>query len=390
MTVEGAQGYFVAQRFSDQLTAGVQNILSLQCLASKVGGVAVIEPMLISSYYGTDVHMQQHHGIIRFGDLHDIVKWNHYTKSLHYSPLVSVGYLYRAVHTNKSLDLILVEYNCKHGSRHALNDGVTFGKKFGLKLVKHVCFNFMTTVEFAHFKQHLYSSYKPNEVVVLFSQYGGIYGVEPNIVHESHRIYISGTDCRAGSNDLVFNGLYPSTSVLADAEQYIYKYMNGTQNYISIMVRIEKSLLHTKYLSPQKAAFGAMKCVWNVIMQWKRAQEYYGIHHSFLTTDVGTFGSASLKKRIKGSVLIKAAEYLYSVIHGGTLSLTKWEQSFTTIGMGQTKSPAYIAMMQKVISAKGSVLITAGGKSRFHQNTQKLHKQLHHNPQLISLGDDCS
>ena len=72
VTVEGAQGYFVAQRFSGQLTAGVQNILSLQCLASKVGGVAVIEPMLISSYYGTDVHMQQHYGIIRFGDLHDI------------------------------------------------------------------------------------------------------------------------------------------------------------------------------------------------------------------------------------------------------------------------------------------------------------------------------
>ena len=85
---------------------------------------------------------------------------------------------------------------------------------------------------------------------------------------------------------------------------------------------------------------------------------------------------------MKGSALTEVVEYLYSVIHGGTLSLTQWEQSFTTIGMGQTQSPAYIAMMQKVISAKGSVLITAGNGSTFHKNTQRLHQQLHSNPQL--------
>ena len=88
---------------------------------------------------------------------------------------------------------------------------------------------------------------------------------------------------------------------------------------------------------------------------------------------------------MKGSALTEVVEYLYSVIHGGMLSLTQWEQSFTTIGMGQTQSPAYIAMMQKVISAKGSVLITAGGKRTFHENTQTLHQRLHHNPQQIPV-----
>ena len=390
MTIQQAEGYFVAVKFSNQLTAGVQSVLSLQCLASKIGEVAVVEPMLIGTNYGFNVYRTQQLRTIRFGDLHDLVKWNHYTTSLHYSPLVSVENFNKTLCTNKLQDLILVEYNCKHGSNRALNNGIAFGQKYGLNLVKHICFDFRQTMNFTHFKKCLFSGYKPNEVVVLFSRYGGIYKVGPEVQHQRNQVYISGTECQAGSNDLVFNGLYPSASVMSDAEQYIYEYMNGTQNYISVMVRIEKSLIHSNYYSREKAVIGAMKCVQNVITQWKRAQQHYRIYHTFLTTDVGRFGSSSLRSRMNESALMEAAEYLFSVIHGGTLNVTEWEQSFTTVGMGQTQSPAYIGMMQKVISAKGSVLITAGGNSTFHDNTQALHQQLHHNPHLIRLGYDCS
>ena len=106
-----------------------------------------------------------------------------------------------------------------------------------------------------------------------------------------------------------------------------------------------------------------------------------------LTVDVGTFGSASLEE-VKHST-IEAAEYLLSKIHDGALSLRMWEQTFTTIGKGRTKSPAYIAMMQKVIAAKGRVLITAGG-GNFLKSAQELHFDFNHRPRVVALQSDCS
>lgn len=76
-------------------------------------------------------------------------------------------------------------------------------------------------------------------------------------------------------------------------------------------------------------------------------------------------------------------------VYGGTLTLEMWEQTFTTIGRGKTKSPAYIALMQKVLAAKGTVLITAGGGT-FHKSTQELHQHFHQTPRLVTLGPDCS
>ena len=116
-------------------------------------------------------------------------------------------------------------------------------------------------------------------------------------------------------------------------------------------------------------------------------RKLYSIYSTFVTVDVGTFGSASLKE-VKQNTM-KAAEYLFSKIHDGALSLRMWEQTFTTIGKGRTKSPAYIAMMQKVIAAKGRVLITAGG-GNFLKSARELHFEFNHRPQIVALQNDCS
>ena len=153
------------------------------------------------------------------------------------------------------------------------------------------------------------------------------------------------------------------------------------------MVRIERSLRNTGQFTPGKAREGAMTCVQNAIKQWKKIRKLYSIYSTFVTVDVGTFGSASLKE-VRQSTM-EVAEHLFSEIYGGTLSLRMWEQTFTTIGKGRTKSPAYIAMMQKVIAAKGRVLITAGG-GNFLKNARELHNRFHHSPQVVTLQSDCS
>ena len=179
---------------------------------------------------------------------------------------------------------------------------------------------------------------------------------------------MSGTQCYAV--DYGCSGLYPSPAVMSDAQEYIHKYMNGTEAYISLMMRIEWSLKSTGHFTADKASNGAMTCVQNAIEQWKQVQKHYGIYSTFLTVDVGAFGSATLKKVQQNAM--EAVEYLFSEIYSGTLSLRMWEQRFTTIGKGRTKSSAYIAMMQKVLAAKGRVLITAGGGS-FQRSARKLH-----------------
>ena len=386
VTIRGAEGYFIVKHFIDQQTAASRNILSLQCLASRIGRVAVIEPWLTNSYYGFDLHSyDSSNETIRFRDLNDIVKWNSFSSSFHYNPLVPFDYFLKNVQNNNTKDLILVEYNCVTGSKDALDYGRAFCDKFELKLVKHICFDFTRTVTFSHFKRDVYSGYEPSEVVVLFSQYGGIERDKPENSRKSYRVFMSGTQCYA--QDYHYQGLYPSPSVMSDADEYLRKYMNGTKTYISLMVRIEKSLKCTGQFTPEKARKGAMTCVQNAIKQWKRVRKQYKIYSTFLTVDVGAYGSASMNS-VK-QYTMEAAEHLFSEIYSGTLSLKMWEQTFTTVGKGRTKSPAYIAMMQKVIAAKGSVFITAGG-GRFLRTARQLHYELNYSPQVVTLQGDCS
>ena len=164
--------------------------------------------------------------------------------------------------------------------------------------------------------------------------------------------------------------------------------MNGTKAYISLMVHIERSLVYTGHFTPDKASNGAMTCVQNAMEQWKQVQKHYGIYSTLLTVDVGTFGSASLNE-VKQNTM-EAAEYLFSEIYSGTLSLRMWEKRFTTIiGKGRTKSSAYIAMMQKVLAAKGRVFITSKGGS-FQRSAQKLPQELYKSPQVVMLQSDCT
>ncbi len=133
--------------------------------------------------------------------------------------------------------------------------------------MKHVCFDFIKTVPFSHFKQDMYSGYEPNGVAVLCSQYGGIERTKPRKSHRSYCAYMSGTPCYAV--DYGYSGLYPSTSVMSDSEGYFLKYMNGTITYFSPMVRIERSLKFKGQLTPKKAREGAMTCVQNAMEQLK-------------------------------------------------------------------------------------------------------------------------
>ena len=118
--------------------------------------------------------------------------------------------------------------------------------------MKHVCFDFMKTVLFSHFKQDVYSGYEPNGVAVLCSQYGGIERTKPRTSHRSYCAYMSGTPCY--DVNYGYSGLYPSPSVMSDSEGYLLKYMNGTITYFSPMVRINHPILG-KYL-------------WALVLQW--------------------------------------------------------------------------------------------------------------------------
>ena len=77
----------------------------------------------------------------------------------------------------------------------------------------------------------VYGEFKPNEVVVVFNRWGGIV----NRV-EDFRLSVSGTSCYRGNDIRLF---HHSKLVSSDCKDYSMKYLNKTDNYMAVMVRVE-------------------------------------------------------------------------------------------------------------------------------------------------------
>ena len=368
--------------FSDQITAAVPNVASLMCFASEWSGLRVVEPFLTTeNTFGLDV-TKEWRKELTFSDVYSISMWEQYVASKNYT--VSKFTPYKTFIEDAPPKLILVQYLHPCGDERILNLTKMFCRTNGFELVRKVCLNYGTRKKLSlnEFKDQIYFHFKPTEVVVLFEWYGG-FNLGEYSVKDRWRLFVDFKKCTRHS---IPDGLDPSQQVYSDANTYIQKYLKGSTSYISLMVRVEYLIIHNHCFQEECLR----KCLIDVVKRWREIVQETGCHSTFLAIDVGRYGSEGLKKKSKHSIAAKKlVNELFSTAFNNMSTLEEWEETFTTVGLGQRKIPGYIGIMQKVIAVKGDVMLLAGSRAgssyqttaaNMYNHIHKIHRAFHVNP----------
>ena len=379
-------GFFMSFSFSDQLTGSVFNLNSLMCLATKLGGVRVVEPFIVHAEFGLNASMDWTKEI-RFRDVYDLDQWKKQMQKMHYRQFVPFNIFLKEAPRK----VLLVETGyLPCGNRMLWNRCQIFCDINGFQLVGKVCLDYKNgnAYTFEALRQQIYSQYKPEEVVVIFDKYGGIMRAERR-GSEPYRIYAKFSECGIHGRNVL-----PSKSVYFDASTYIKKYLNGSSSYITVMLRMEFILSRSGAYwngDGSKVAMVSKKCLANVLKRLREVQNKTGISNIFLACDVGAFGSIGLRiPRIEKPLLQEIRKFISILYNNATLE--EWEATVSSVGLGRSRNPGYNAMLQKLIAAKGDVLILAGSTSGsfFQQSTKTLHNQIHRHPHVIELDLHCA
>ena len=377
---ESKQGYMLAIRYSDQITAATTNLQSLMCLAKKIGGVQVVEPFVTGgSLLGLNVSANWTKEV-RMSDLFDFEVWKHANPVQKYGELASFNDLMQ----NGPRKLVMVQY-CFHASfcypcKHedVVLKSKVFCKLNNFELVGHECFSYEKEeiISFSSITNLLYSKYRKSEVVFMFDMFGGIYNSRYN-PSVSYRFYANVPECTLGHAGN-FSALQPSQSVSSDADKFIQKYLNGL-HYIAVMIRLE--MVFNQYrpkISINNRPMLAKTCFTNVLQRLEMIKKELGLDHVFVTLDVGQYGSRGFrgKNNITRAIEHHAEDFL-STIYGRNMSIGEYEERH--VRTSRKKNPGYISVVQKEIAARGDALVSVGRGSTYQSTTRNLYNVLHEN-----------
>ena len=377
-------GYVLTFSYSDQLTAAVVNVLSLMCLATKFGEVRVVEPFVVNSNLGVNGSKSWTEQL-NFRDIFDITLFEEHVSKKHFNQFIP----YQTFIKDAPRKVLLVQYCYPCGDQTVWNMARDFCDMNGFELVGKVCLNYGREKSFTidMLENQIYSHFNKTEVVVLFEMYGGI--VETR--NKAYRIAAKNTTC--GRYAVDYKVVQPSPSVFSDANAYIQRYLNGSSTYISLMIRLERVLLFSNVQGVQNSTHYARQCLNNVLKKWRYTKARTGIAATFLAIDVGTYGSKGFHIfPAKGKAVLPPVEEFFSALFDNRTSLQEWEGTFTSVGLGQTKTSGYIAMMQKVVAVRGDVLILVGSKasSSFQTTSKGLYHKFHGKGEIIELNSKCT
>ena len=379
------KGYILALKYSDQLTGGAINLLSLMCLATEFGEVRVVEPFLVNSDFGMNASKKWTQQM-KFRDVYDISVWTKYVSAKNYNRLVP----YQTFIKNAPDKVLLVQYHHPCGDQKVWNTARQFGRSNGFELIGILCLTYGAEEAFTvdMLRKQIYSEYHPAEVVVLFDLYGGIVDTLSSAT-KAYRLSVSDSKCGRNAYADNHNAIQPSQSVFYDANSYIQRYLNISPSYISVMIRLERVLQQQHSLDP---TLSARNCLNSILTNLRDIGHRTGIQNIFVSIDVGVYGSRGLLTSRKRHALLPPVREFFSAVYDNKVSLQEWEDTFSSVGLGQTRSSGYIAMMQKVIAVKGDILMLVGSKagSTFQTTSKYLYHKIHRQGKLIELNSDCT
>lgn len=381
------RAYMLADDYWEQQSSGSRNLHLLQCWAGQLN-LSVVEPFMQDSSlrtHLTSVHPLNKQGQqeLRFGDLFDLQAWNKDSRELGYAGLEP----WEDFLINSPKDIITVQFKyaysnevrenknrlrqnplIDHKSRYTTGcpkgwpreQQIQFLKSQNFRIVRDVCFNFdygdfLTSDEFF---RHIYAHYAPGDVTVVFKQWRGTGGIGRVLVKES--------PCH---NAFTQEHIAPSRRLISDAQSYTQKYLSEKNNdYIAIMARLEKSKITLR----RDGIVGY--CLNKTISYWENLRADTGLNTTFLSIDIGKYGSNSFRNTGDKSDLLTEFKRFFTKLYNGSISISSWEHRFEEIS--QSVDAGYIALLQKAIVTRAKCVIFVGGGS-FQKHALHLYQTLH-------------
>ena len=280
------------------MTGSVGNLASLQCWAGTLGpGIRVVEPFLrhsllgvnlYATYSATKVSTYDNNSVTQ-SDIMDMSEWKKFTSQYGVAPQIS----WHSFLIDAPRSLILVykaieEYHLLDPGDFYLSSA-EFAKHYGFEIVRNISLPHQMYTE-EEFKELVYGDYSPQDVVVVFSLWGGI---QTN--GDPFRVWLSGAIKKKCSRGHFFklSNLPPSSSIIQDGMKYTKKYL-GT-GYISVMVRLQHLIASHHRFNESKQGIHSMTCFRNLLGALTALKAKHGINSIFLTLDCRKSGSEDFK-----------------------------------------------------------------------------------------------
>ena len=377
---EAIGGYVLADDYWEQQNSGSRNLQSLQCWTASLN-MKVVEPFLVNSVLHT-LPSSANPNWLRYSQMFDMSDWNRESVRLNHSILVPwedfLTKAHRRVITvefqyaySKDVQRKLVELKtnpkqqvtieCEHHTGWPKSGQIALLKSLNFTIVRKVCLNFEygKYLSLSKFRDMILGDYSPNEVTIIFKQWRGL-----GIVG---RILVKDSGC---VNTGIQENMHPSQRLYDDASTYVSTYLTGNYSkyllplstslkpssggYIAVMARLEKSKL-----SFNKRRGIVPFCLEQTLKYTRNLVEDSGIGMTFLSIDIGKYGSNSFRNTGDSSNLHEEFVKFFMNFYRGKLTIREWERTFEDIA--HTEDSGYIALLQKMIVVQAKCVIFVGG-----------------------------
>ena len=391
----------VVNRVYEQQTMASGNLLQLQCWASLLN-MSVVKPFMANSYLKTPLDESKHAAMLTFGDTFNETHWYEHTRQHGYLPLVQ----WREWVSKGPRRVIAVQlrYPLLSGVKQKRAEGMQFPHPFtgeaykegcaynfisgnnqkallalGFKVVRKVCFNFLNGDEFtlSQFRDHIFGSLHPHQVSLVMDEWRGLGEPQRVLVHE--RVCQEQHPFREWVN--------PSHRLVSDTERYVQDNLGGGA-YVAVIARFEMTGLTRQVSTSEDPHTEIPHCIERTLQQLNQLRADTGINTTFLSIDIGKYGSISfLRKKYYGH-FSEMSEFVRKV-HGGGMSLADVEKTLERVS--GSRDAGYIAMLQQLIVTRAKCILFMGGGS-FQRHALHIYQSLHPSKeeQCVQVVSKCT
>ncbi len=200
----------------------------------------------------------------------------------------------------------------------------------------------------------IFGEWKPEDVTLVFQRWcPGMYIPNPALADPGV--------CRRACNEGLKNKFLPSHQLLGHARKYEALHSEDGRHYkVAVMLRSEHVLVSLERTQWNRALYICLTRTSNLMTHLQSKAE---TRQSFLTVDIGSYGSNSWKsileshkdrlilQRIKGT-LVRWLNH--------SVTYRNWENGFTNVS-GGIQDRGYIAALQRTIASRADCLVLLGG-----------------------------
>ncbi len=349
----------------EQTGNALKNLVDLQCWAGSVGIDKVLQPTVKQRHQSSLLFVgkgNQDH--FQLSDLFDTDHWNTMSARKNYSRLSSLEYFYNFA----IRDIVVVQM--RYLNRGYTCRGLRALSKFewhqhlvqrGFRIVRTVCVDFNRGkshfMEEKEFNDLIFDRFDPRKVSILFDEWRGI----RSRINTTTRVDLTKSRCserlKNPSFDLISQTItysppnctfpiVPSKRLSAFLDRFMEKYKLTRTRYIAVMLRTQKM---KPYLS------NSHQSLQTILSDWRDLKIKYNLSRTLFFTDVGKHGSLRWENN---TLAMDFSDNLYSQLN---TKFSPDEMDSALEGITGSKDSIQIALLQRLIVARATCVVLAGG-----------------------------